>query len=363
VRRLLTLLAQAAVVAALIAGTTAFVTADKTVTLSIDGQHRTFSTYAGTVAEALADQGITVDEHDLVTPMPSEKLTDGETVVVRYARPVVLTVDGETRSAWTTARNVGQALMLLGVRDDDAYVSASRSRSISRSGMALDVRLPHELTFLVDGRRHEIRTNAITIRSAMTEAGIRLRTRDRVTPGLDSRPADEQVIGITRVDGRRSVEERPIRFITVERKSKALFRGDRQIVRKGHVGVRVFTYRETLLDHRVARRSLVDKRIGDLPVAQIELVGTKKVPTNTPTADGLNWAALAQCESGGNPQAYNPAGPFYGLYQFMVQTWQAVGGVGLPSDATPDEQTYRAQILYQRSGAGQWPVCGPNLFS
>jgi len=87
------------------------------------------------------------------------------------------------------------------------------------------------------------------------------------------------------------------------------------------------------------------------------------VPANTPAADGLNWAALAACESGGNPQAYNPAGPFYGLYQFMASTWHAVGGVGLPSQATPDEQTFRAQILYQRSGAGQWPECGPNLFS
>jgi len=35
----------------------------------------------------------------------------------------------------------------------------------------------------------------------------------------------------------------------------------------------------------------------------------------------------------------------------------------VPSDASPSEQTYRAQILYKRSGAGQWPVCGHFLFS
>jgi resuscitation-promoting factor RpfB len=40
-----------------------------------------------------------------------------------------------------------------------------------------------------------------------------------------------------------------------------------------------------------------------------------------------------------------------------------VGGVGLPTDANSSEQTYRAQILYKRSGAGQWPVCGKNLFT
>ncbi|NEC93243.1 transglycosylase family protein, partial [Streptomyces sp. SID12501] len=46
-----------------------------------------------------------------------------------------------------------------------------------------------------------------------------------------------------------------------------------------------------------------------------------------------------------------------------VATWQAVGGAGLPSQASADEQTARAKMLYNRSGAGQWPHCGKNLFS
>ena len=93
-------------------------------------------------------------------------------------------------------------------------------------------------------------------------------------------------------------------------------------------------------------------------MTEVVLVGTKERPDNMPTADGLNWAALAECESGGNPQADNPAGPYYGLYQFMESTWRSVGGIGLPTQASASEQTYRAQILYNRSGAGQWPVCG-----
>jgi hypothetical protein len=79
------------------------------------------------------------------------------------------------------------------------------------------------------------------------------------------------------------------------------------------------------------------------------------------SADGLNWAALARCESGGRANATNP--PFYGLYQFRLGTWQAVGGTGLPSQASASEQTYRAQLLYKRSNwRAQWPVCGRYLF-
>ena len=80
-------------------------------------------------------------------------------------------------------------------------------------------------------------------------------------------------------------------------------------------------------------------------------------------ADSLNWAALAKCESGGNPTAVSSTGKYHGLYQFSVSTWQAVGGAGLPSDASAEEQTARAKMLYNRSGAGQWPHCGKNLFS
>jgi uncharacterized protein YabE (DUF348 family) len=355
---------QVAVVVALLAGTTAFVQLDKTVTVSVDGHARHVHGFARTVGDLLDGEGIGYDvQHDLVSPSPASTLHDGETVLVRYGRPVVLTVDGETRTVWTTGRTVAEALMLLGVRSGGAYVSASRSRPIGRGGMSLDVRMPHHLTFLADGKRHEITTTATTLRSAMQDAGVTARRQDRTSTDLASQPFSEEVVSVTRVDGKRSVEQRPIRFDTVKKKSKSMYVGQTKVVTPGKVGIEVRTFRETYLDGKLDSRKLVEKKVTEQPVIQVLMVGTKKLPQHAPSADGLNWAALANCESGGNPQAYNPAGPFYGLYQFMASTWQAVGGVGLPTDASASEQTYRAQILYNRSGAGQWPVCGHYLFS
>jgi hypothetical protein len=73
------------------------------------------------------------------------------------------------------------------------------------------------------------------------------------------------------------------------------------------------------------------------------------------------WAALAKCESGGNPHAVNPSGPYYGLYQFTQGTWQSLGGTGLPSNASASEQTALAQKLQARSGWGQWPACARQI--
>jgi hypothetical protein len=69
-------------------------------------------------------------------------------------------------------------------------------------------------------------------------------------------------------------------------------------------------------------------------------------------------AAIAACESGGNPRAIGGGGAYRGKYQFSYSTWAGVGGSGDPAAASEVEQDRRAAMLYARSGAGQWPVCG-----
>ncbi len=68
-------------------------------------------------------------------------------------------------------------------------------------------------------------------------------------------------------------------------------------------------------------------------------------------------AGLRACESGGD-YSINSGNGFYGAYQFDFQTWASVGGSGLPSDASPDEQDYRAALLWRSRGSAPWPVCG-----
>lgn len=85
-------------------------------------------------------------------------------------------------------------------------------------------------------------------------------------------------------------------------------------------------------------------------------------PGRAPAApSGDVWWRLALCESGGNQRAYNPAGPFYSYFQWMLGTWRSVGGQGDPRDASYEEQVVRAQTLQRRSGWGQWPHCARKL--
>jgi hypothetical protein len=65
------------------------------------------------------------------------------------------------------------------------------------------------------------------------------------------------------------------------------------------------------------------------------------------------WSTLRACESSGRYGVVATNG-HYGAYQFDLPTWQSVGGVGLPSDATPAEQDYRALYLYRMRGWQPW---------
>lgn len=69
-------------------------------------------------------------------------------------------------------------------------------------------------------------------------------------------------------------------------------------------------------------------------------------------------AAIAACESHGDPRAIGGGGLYRGAYQMTFSAWRSVGGAGDPAGASMAEQTRRAALLYRRAGASQWPVCG-----
>lgn len=73
------------------------------------------------------------------------------------------------------------------------------------------------------------------------------------------------------------------------------------------------------------------------------------------------WAALASCESGGNPRARSSDGQYYGAFQFSAATWQGLGYSGLPTSHSYATQLLAAQRLQARSGWGQWPRCSRRL--
>jgi uncharacterized protein YabE (DUF348 family) len=361
VRRSLQLSLFALVLLGLVGATVAFFIAQKAVTVTVDGQVRTVGTYADTVGEMLEEEGLEPAAHDVVLPGVQEAIADGDTVIVNRARPLELTVDGVSREVYVTALSVDEALDQLGYRADGLVLSASRSERLPLDGMQLTITTPKDIVLVADGHQRVVTTTAATAGDLLAEQGIALSQTDRTSLYLDQALLDQMRLQVYRVTVQEVQETSAIAYDRVETKDPDAFDGDETVTSPGQEGEQVATVRVTTVDGVVTQRETLSTKVTREPVAEQVSVGTKPRPAApAPTADGLNWAALAACESGGNPRAVNPAG-YYGLYQFSLSTWASVGGSGNPIDASPSEQLSRAQTLYARSGAGQWG-CGSHLF-
>jgi uncharacterized protein YabE (DUF348 family) len=367
------LVGAATAVVVLASGGVAVADAHKTVTLDVDGVETTVSTFSGSVEGLLDEHQLELGERDTVSPTGA--LQDGVDVVVRHARQVTIQADGAEQTVWTTALTADEALEMLATRGDDVRLVASRSDG-GRPDLSLDLTLDGPAAVQVDGRTLTVPDGSTTVAEALTALGVELTALDRVSV---AHAGDRVTVVVNRVVVQDVTTTSEVPFNAVEQEDAGIYVGTSKVTTAGVPGVRTVVERVTTVDGVETAREPVSDAVTQAPVDQVTNVGTKKKPVvqaapsapaggGTPAvgggdAAGLNWAALAACESGGRPNAVSGTGKYHGLYQFSVATWGAVGGSGLPSQASAEEQTARAQMLYNRSGAGQWPHCGPRLFS
>ncbi len=370
---------------ALLGATAVWVVTAKTVSLNVDGATRSVSLHGSHVSDVLAAEGLTLGGHDRLAPAADRPVSDGDTISLRHGRELKLVVDGVSRSVWVTAGDVDGALQEAGLRADGAALSASRSRPIGLDGLSLDVRLPKQVGITVDGVTTARTTTAATVGDLLAEATVVLRPADTLSVPAETTVTEGLAMTVYRNDNRDLAEDAAVPFDTVRTPDPGATVGTERVTAAGRPGSERRTYFLTVQDGKETSRTLSSTVRTAEPVAQQVAVGSKAKPTPAPAppaapaaprpapapapasggggpvTGGLNWAALAQCESGGNPRAVGGGGLYFGLYQFSLSTWAGVGGTGNPADASPAEQTYRASILYGRSGRSPWPVCGAYL--
>ncbi|OCI32645.1 resuscitation-promoting factor [Oerskovia enterophila] len=392
-RRRWPLIAGATAIALVATGAVAYGSAKKTVQLDVDGNITTVSTFAGSIEGLLDEQDVRVTDRDLIAPGADAPLKNGADVVVRYGRQVTVQTDGAQSDVWLTALDADEALETLADRGSDVRLVASRSGADGRAALSLRLDADGPVAVVADGETKTAPDGSIGVNAILDQQGVALGELDRVSV---ARTAEEtsDVPAVSLVVQRVAVSEvptvTPIPFETVTEQDANQFADLAPVVKQeGVEGASTKVESVTTVDGVEESRELVSDGVTSDPVAKIVVQGTKERPKAAPkaaaaapkaaaapaapapkasapaaaapsTVGGDVWAALAKCESGGNP-ATNTGNGYYGLYQFSATTWRAMGGSGLPSDASAAEQTQRAQALQARSGWGQWPGCARKL--
>lgn len=342
---------------------------DDSITLDTDGEQQTVHTFGGTVQDVLDSADITLGQDDAVAPSPDTEVGSGDHVVVRSPRDLSVELDGREVSGGVHAATLEEALPQLGLDPEGLELSEDPKAEIPEDGLDVIAERAPRMSVMYDTVRTETRTTGETVQDVLDAAAVELGEHDIVSPEPDEPAADGMVVDITPVLDEPDVEEVPIEAEEVEEEDPDLPEGEREVVTEAEDGVKEVTT-ATVLHNGQEREYELDEEIVTEPVEGLVKIGTQKEeeegtpPEGGGDAAGLNWAGLAECESGGDPSAVNSAGGYYGLYQFSEETWQSVGGTGLPSEASADEQTQRAQQLYNDVGGNwqsQWPECGVHL--
>lgn len=354
------LVPRALVVAFLAGGTTAFVTHDKAVRLDVDGTPAPCTPSPTTSpsswrTRASPSAPTTTSPRPLALTWPTATRSPSATAAPSTS-PSTATTAGSGRPPTPWPKPCARSGS--GRRGVPLRLPSTR---IARTGLLLTVRTERTVTFMADGQERTLRTNAATVHEALAQAGITLEGLDATSVDPASFPRDGQTVSVLRITDTREVHEESVPYAVERSDDPELFRGVERVERAGRNGVRRVTYAVRTVNgvRQTPRRTGVE--LVHRPVSRVVRTGTRQRPAAVTGADGLNWSALAACESGGRAGAVDPSGTYGGLYQFDTQTWQSLGGSGRPQDAPAAEQTYRAKKLYVQRGASPWPHCGRRL--
>ncbi len=357
-------------------GTLGYVTANKDVTLSVDGEARNLTTTSRTVGDFLGAEGIVVGEHDVVAPAPDTSLSDGARIAIRYGRQVRLTVDGRAHSFWTTATNVEDALRSRRLDPTDGDLSTSRSAAIGREGLVVTMATRKTVEVRAGKTERKLQTTAQTVGEALAQAKIKVDRDDITNRAAGARLTNGMRLTVVDVDTTLVTKRRDVDYETITKNTARLDMGENKIDRRGKAGFRTIVYREVRRDGKLTSRKKISSKITKDPVDKVVLVGTKQPAPAAEGAGGSSgsdssgagstpansvWDRLAQCETGQRWNTDSVPGYSGGL-GFLHSSWRAYGGRGSRAAGhSREEQIAVAKRILADVGWQAWPACSRKL--
>ena len=194
-------------------------TSKKLVILSIDGEEKMIETTQWSVQNILEEQTIVLSEYDEISISLDEGIRHGDTIFIQKAKPVKLTVDGQSIIVHTTNGTVGDVLR---------------------------------------------------------EQKVSLGREDRVAPSVMTRITGPIDIKVTRVMTVLEHEAESIPFETIEKKDAKLLQGKQEIVQAGQLGLRVKTLEKVYEDGQLVTQSLLAENIKSEKLDEIVAIGTRE---------------------------------------------------------------------------------------
>ena len=261
------------------------------VMLEVNGVSRPVTSWGNTVGDALRAAGVSVGSNDLVQPGTGEAVRDGDTIVVRTSKAYTVTVDGQTRTLWTTASSADA--ILADAAPLGSAVSLAADRSSSRDELTPLVSRARNVVVTVDGTTREVAARpGQDARAILETSGVSVHPLDRVN--VTTGEAGELSINVSRVTRGEATETVEIPFSETMTTSSDLFVGESQVTTAGVNGATTWTVWQEKKGDEVLTSVPITEHSTSQPVTQVRSEGTKEATPAALVAAGIDPKATLE---------------------------------------------------------------------
>lgn len=190
-------------------------------------------------------------------------------------KQVTLVIDGSPQHVETSQKNVKSLLeeQRVDVGADD-WISVSLDESI-RDGDTIEVRRAVEVAVTVDGATKNRLTTAETVKDALQQWSIALGEEDRVEPSLQDTIKSGMDVSVVRVKTVLEEVEEAVPHDVVTEQDNQLLKGKERIVQEGEDGLVAKQIKQVWEDGLLVSSEIVGETIKQEPIEQIVALGTR----------------------------------------------------------------------------------------
>ncbi|MER2598070.1 MAG: ubiquitin-like domain-containing protein [Caldilineales bacterium] len=284
-------------------------------------------THAGSVAAALAELGITANEHDVLTVdeqaaqtealLPRRLAATGRSfpgvpavypwrnteqslvaVTLRYAHQLIVQTASQTNDGamqpielWSTASTVGEALAdglgLVFYEGDRVTPPLATPLAVLSNGQVVQITRSKPVEIATAASALRTRTQGATVADVLAENGLLLSGFDRIEPGLDTTVSDGLAVRIVRVQQFFEIEEQITPYESVWEADPEMEIDNQRLDQEGVNGITRQRYRIVLEDGKPITRTLDDSWLAQAPVTRVNKYGSKIVLRQLETSGGV----------------------------------------------------------------------------
>lgn len=243
--------------------------------LSVSSDNNSADTSALSTDDMLSQAGITLGEADKVVRVDTKGAVS---LTIVRASEVEVVYRGESFKAKTAGVTVADAIADAGITLSGAETVTPALDAPLKSGDVIEIVADSYVVITVDGEAREIATKAETVGEFLSFAGIELGKDDVLSVDESEKVSDGMEISVQRVEYKEEVRTENIDYGFVTEETDDMYLGVTSVERYGEEGEKEITYKCKYVDGEFVSEEILKEEITKEPVDQLELVGTYVEP-------------------------------------------------------------------------------------